>query len=110
VRDYSEADVVEEPFNALDISSKTTSYGQRLSEPLHQTVRHQWLGALVPEKRESESSLLGPTLFFSPGAQGGETDVTVIRLLQQGVDRSPEQVLALRANRTRLAGEAAGQG
>ncbi len=81
--DHSEADVVEEPFKALDISSKTTSYGLRLSQPLYQTVRRQWLGALILEKRESESSLLGTPFSFSPGAQDGKTDVTVVRLLQQ---------------------------
>ncbi|MGH6635692.1 MAG: ShlB/FhaC/HecB family hemolysin secretion/activation protein [Gammaproteobacteria bacterium] len=93
--DRSAADIVEEPFDRIDISSETETYGVSLSHPIYRTPRRQLLTELVFERRQSETFLLGEPFAFSPGTEDGESDVTVLRLRQEWVDRSPNQVLAL---------------
>ncbi|MGH8604710.1 MAG: ShlB/FhaC/HecB family hemolysin secretion/activation protein [Gammaproteobacteria bacterium] len=96
--DRSDADIVEQPFDRIDIASETETYGVSLSHPFYRTPRRQLLAELVFERRRSETFIFGDTPFsFSPGPRDGKSDVTVLRLRQEWVDRSPNQVLALRS-------------
>jgi len=96
--DRSDADIVEAPFDRIDIASETQTYGVSLSHPFYRTPKRQLLAELVFERRRSETFILGDTPFsFSPGPRDGKSDVTVLRLRQEWVDRSPNQVLALRS-------------
>ena len=96
--DRGGSDIVEEPFDAIDITSETETYGLSLSHPFYRIPRRQLLVELVFERRRSETFIFGDTPFsFSPGPRDGKSDVTVLRLRQEWVDRSPAHVLALRS-------------
>jgi hemolysin activation/secretion protein len=95
--DRSDSEVIEEPFNAIDIRSETETYGVSLSHPFYRTPQRQLLGDLLLERRGSETFLLGQPFSFSPRVRNGESDVTVLRLVQEWVDRRPNQVLAARS-------------
>jgi hemolysin activation/secretion protein len=91
------AEVVQEPFKALDITSMLTTVGVQLSHPVYRTPSRQLaLGANL-EKRESETTLLGEPFSFSPGVENGRAVVAVLRLVQDYVDRGRDQVIALRS-------------
>ncbi|MGH8487517.1 MAG: ShlB/FhaC/HecB family hemolysin secretion/activation protein [Gammaproteobacteria bacterium] len=105
--DRSDADIVEEPFDRIDIASETETYGVSLSHPFFRTPRRQLLAELVFERRRSETFIFKGTPFelsfpfylqpFPDADIDGETEVSVIRVRQEWVDRSPNQVLALRS-------------
>ena len=96
--DRGDSDIVEEPFDAIDITSETETYGLSLGHPFYRTPRRQLLGELVFERRRSETFIFGDTPFsFSPGPRDGKSDVTVLRLRQEWVDRSLAHVFALRS-------------
>ena len=52
---------------------------------------------LVGERVSNETSLLGRSFSFSPGAEDGESVVTAIRASQEWIHRSQTQVIALRS-------------
>jgi hemolysin activation/secretion protein len=95
--DRSDSEVIEEPFDAIDIRSETKTYGVSFSHPFYRTPQRQLLGELIFERRSSETFLLGQPFSFSPGVRNGESEVTVLRLVQEWVDRRPNQVLAARS-------------
>ncbi|MBN2701581.1 MAG: ShlB/FhaC/HecB family hemolysin secretion/activation protein [Methylothermaceae bacterium] len=95
--DRSDADVIEEPFDDLDIESRTRTYGIALSHPVYQTPRQTLSLTLRFERRRSETFLQGERFSFSPGVQNGKSDVSVLRISQEWVDRSLRQVLAVRS-------------
>lgn len=107
--DRSDSDVVEEPFDRAGIASETETYGVSLSHPFYHTPQRQLLGELLLERRSSETFFFGGMpfcffcsafanrLLFSQSTQNGESDVTVLRLVQEWVDRRPNQVLAARS-------------
>ncbi|MGH8653563.1 MAG: ShlB/FhaC/HecB family hemolysin secretion/activation protein [Gammaproteobacteria bacterium] len=97
--DRSNADIVEAPFGSIDIASETEAYGVSMSHPFYRTPRRQLLAELVFERRQSDTFLLGEPFPFSLGTEAtdGASDVSVLRLRQEWVDRSPNQVLALRS-------------
>jgi len=95
--DKSDSDVVEKPFDSLDITAETESYGFILSHPFYQTPTTTFIASILLEKRRSETSLLGMPFSFSPGAENGRTKLTVLRLMQEWIDRSQEQVLSARS-------------
>ena len=62
--DRGDSDIVEEPFDAIDITSETETYGLSVSHPLYRTPRRQLLAELVFERRQSETFLLGEPFSF----------------------------------------------
>lgn len=89
--------VVESPFDTLDITFRERSAGLAIHHPLYRTLnRRLTLGARL-EKRESSTTLLGVPFSFSPGAEDGETRLTVARLTQEWLDQQIESVLAARS-------------
>ena len=67
--------LVEEPFPALDITSRTTSYGVALRQPLFQTANTEAAISVGFERRVNETRLLGAPFNISPGAVDGEMSV-----------------------------------
>ncbi|MGH8628610.1 MAG: ShlB/FhaC/HecB family hemolysin secretion/activation protein, partial [Gammaproteobacteria bacterium] len=76
--DRGDSDIVEEPFDAIDITSETETFGLSVSHPLYRTPRRQLLTELVFERRRSETFLLGEPFSFSLGPQDGKSDVSVL--------------------------------
>ena len=89
--------LVEEPFPALDITSRTTSYGVALRQPLFQTANTEAAISVGFERRVNETRLLGAPFNISPGAVDGEMSVSVLRVSQEWVSRGQDSILALRS-------------
>ena len=95
--EQSDSDVVEEPFDAIDIASETRDFSVGLRYPVIKTLNRTFDLSLNLEKRKSKTFLLGDPFSFSDGVENGESKVTVVRLIADWVDRSEDQVIAARS-------------
>jgi hemolysin activation/secretion protein len=98
---YNENDVVEKPFDDLDISSTSETLGLGVSQPVYRSARHRVELFLDAERRKSETFLgilPGDDRFsFVAGPEDGVSRITVLRLGQQWVYRDLVQAFALRS-------------
>jgi filamentous hemagglutinin family protein len=99
----SESEVVEEPFNQLNILGDSHYYELSLRQPLIQTPTQEFALGITASRRESDiSSLLeefdvSPSE-LSPGAdESGQTQVSVLRFFQEWTNRNSREVLAARS-------------
>lgn len=93
-----DSEVVDEPFEDLDIESEFWSAGVQLSQPLYRTPREEINLTLGFERRESQTSLLGVPFAFSPGVEpDGESKVSVVRFGQDWLRRTADRVFAARS-------------
>ncbi len=99
--DRTEADIIEDPFDLLNIESTTESYGASLRHPFYQTPQKQLIGEIIFEKRRSKTTFQFPGVPREPfdfsGVENGKSKVTALRFVQEWVDRSSSRVLALRS-------------
>jgi hemolysin activation/secretion protein len=96
--EWTDADVVEEPLDELDITSESSTVGFRVSHPLLRTSREQLTLAAGLDLRRSETELLGEGFAFSPGVEpDGKSKVSVLRFIQDYVARTRNQVIAARS-------------
>ena len=95
--DRSDADVIEEQFKPLDITSETEGYGIRLSHPFYHTPQATAEASLSFERRRSESQSHGEPFPAGVGTDNGRSKVTVLRFTQEWVNRSASQVIAARS-------------
>lgn len=94
----TESEVFEEPFDDLDIESKSWSAGLGLDQPLFRTPEQLFSVGVRFERRYSKTFLLGEPFAFSPGVSSeGESDVSVLRFTGDWLRRSRSQVLAARS-------------
>ena len=92
------ADILEDPFEALNISSDATVAEITLRQPLVQTPTLELALGLVASRQETQTFLDGQEFFLSAGASNeGETVVTALRFFQEWTQRSPRHVTALRS-------------
>ncbi|MEZ5728228.1 MAG: ShlB/FhaC/HecB family hemolysin secretion/activation protein [Burkholderiaceae bacterium] len=92
----SDARVVEAPFSALDIDSRSRIASLGLSWPIVESdVRTVWLGIGI-DRKHSETRLLGQPFSFSPGVQDGRAVATALRLSIDGQRRGARDALAAR--------------
>jgi hemolysin activation/secretion protein len=94
---YSRSRIVEEPFNALDIESETYEFGIGVSQPLYRAPGKTLTASLGHDYRVNKTFLLDNPFSFSEGAEDGRTAVSALRGTLEWVDRSQEQVIALRS-------------
>jgi hemolysin activation/secretion protein len=93
--------VIEQPFDILEIESRSRYYELTLTQPLQQTPTSDVAIGLTFSRRESETRLgiddIGP-FPLSPGADDqGRTRLAALRFFQTWTQRSPTAVLALRS-------------
>lgn len=93
----TDADVVENPFNDIDINSDTKTFGLGLGHPIIRRPGYELVGSLNFERRRSETSLLDEPFSFSIGARDGRSDVSVFRLSASWLQRHRRQLLAARS-------------
>jgi hemolysin activation/secretion protein len=95
---YSRSDsaVIEERFEALDIESKSTSWGLTAAFPLLRPGNKQFTLSLGFQSNESTSYLLGMPFSFSPGAIDGVAKTSVAQLGLDWSARGQNAVTALR--------------
>jgi hemolysin activation/secretion protein len=94
--EVSESDVVEEPFNEIDVESEASSIQIGASLPVIRTLDQELHLEASLERERSTTFLLGRRFSFSPGVEDGQSDVTALRLAQQWQHRATDQVIALR--------------
>ena len=95
--EYTDSDVVEDPFDDLDITGKADSFAVEIAHPFYRTPNRELTLALRGEVRHSEITFLGQSYSFSSGIQDGESDVSVVRFTQEWLSRSRLQVFAVRS-------------
>ncbi len=95
----SSSNVIETPFNLLDIVSSSRNYELSIRQPLLQNTAQEFALGLTLSHRQSTASLLGGAIPFpSLGADAdGQTKVTALRFFQDYIQRSTQEVLALRS-------------
>lgn len=90
--------IIEEPFNELEIETKSDIYGISLRQPVYRTLNSELALELMGEHLTSKTSLLGEPFPLSPGAnQKGESFVTALRPALEWVYRTQNQVVSARS-------------
>jgi hemolysin activation/secretion protein len=89
--------VVEEPFEDLDLESKSDVYTIALRQPVYRTLNSEVALEFSGERLSHETSLLGERFSFEPGARNGRSVVTALRAVQEWVHRTQGQVIAARS-------------
>ena len=95
--EYTDADVVEEPFEDLDITGRADTFAVEVAHPFYRTPARELTLALRGEVRHSQTTLLGEPISFAPGVSDWESDVSVIRFTQDWLSRSRFRVFAVRS-------------
>jgi len=94
----SKTNVIEEPFDSLEIEGRSRTYELTYRQPVVQKPDRELALGLTLSRQESDTTLLGEKFQLSPGAnEQGETRVSAIRFFQEYVQRSPNQVFAARS-------------
>ncbi|WP_442942786.1 ShlB/FhaC/HecB family hemolysin secretion/activation protein [Nostoc sp.] len=97
------SNVIEPPFDFLDIESASRYYELTFRQPIIQTPTQEFTLGLTASRRESDiSSLLQregvPASELSPGADDeGHTRVSALRFFQEWTSRNSREVIALRS-------------
>ncbi len=94
--DRNDSQMVEAPFDVIDITGQGIRWRLSLEQTLYQTPTASFLVGIHGETRHSETTLLGIPYAFSPGVDPmtGESDVTVLRLYQEWLWRSSKEVFS----------------
>jgi len=93
----SESDVVEDPFDRLDIYSESETYGVTLSQPFYLTRSQELRLGVTGEYRTSKTELLDECFAFVPDTGKCEVEVTVLRLFGEWTWATPRNVIAARS-------------
>ncbi len=93
----SNSNVIETPFNILDIYSNSTNYDFTFRQPVLQTPSQELAFGISGSYRESLATLLKIPFPLSAGADNnGVTKVSVLSFFQDYTQRSSQSVLAFR--------------
>jgi len=91
-------EVIEEPFNTLDIQSNSRYYELDFRQPLLLKPTQELAIGISFSRQESETSLLDTPFPLSRGAdEDGNTKISAVRFWQEWVTRNEQQVIALRS-------------
>lgn len=94
----SASDVIEKPFDILDIHSESNYFDITARHPLIQTPTQELALGLTFGRRTTKTTLLGDIPFPSQGADlEGRTTETVLRFFQEYTKRSSQAVFAARS-------------
>ncbi len=95
---YSNNDIVEDPFTPLDIESESNYYELGFRQPLILKPNQEFTMGMAFSFQESKTRVLDTPFPLSRGAdEDGNTRVGAIRLFQEYVTRSDQEVFALRS-------------
>ena len=98
----NDSNVVEPPFNDLEIESESRYYELTLRQPVIRSVKERTFQelafGLIGFWRENESSVLGMPFPLTPGAEDdGETRIFALRFLTDWTLQNAQEVIALRS-------------
>ncbi|MFN6528895.1 ShlB/FhaC/HecB family hemolysin secretion/activation protein [Nostoc sp. ChiSLP03a] len=95
------SNVIEPPFDFLDIESASRYYELTFRQPIIQTPTQEFALGLTASRRESDISWkpeFGPPSSLSPGSdEKGRTRVSALRFFQEWTSRNSREVIALRS-------------
>jgi len=91
----TDSNIVEEPFNIIEIVSKSETAGIALSRPFRSRSNRVLTATLGVENRQAENWLLGIPFSFTPGEQDGRSEVSVAYLGGQMLWPSPNQMIGV---------------
>ncbi len=92
------SNVIEPPFDSIDINSESRYYELSFRQPLIQTPSQEVAVGLSANRRESETSLLNQPFRLSFGAdERGRTRISALRFFQDWTGRDTRQVIAARS-------------
>jgi hemolysin activation/secretion protein len=95
---WSESEVITSEFDSLDFESDFVSYGITLRQPLYRTPLQEVAIGLVGEWRQSTTYIFeDEKISLAPGADDGETTVSVLRFFQEWTRRSRNDAIAARS-------------
>lgn len=100
----TDSEVIEDPFDTLNIQSESRYYELTYRQPLVQTPSNEFALSLTASRRESKSEYLegviedGPEPFPSLGADSdGRTRISALRFAQEWTQQGSQQVIAARS-------------
>lgn len=96
---FSNSTIISEPFQDLDLGSKSSYYGVRYHQPLYETPTQEIALGFVFSHQNTQLSLMDigfPTLARGTDIEG-ITKISALRLFQEYSDRSNSHVFALRS-------------
>jgi hemolysin activation/secretion protein len=93
----SRGDVVEEPFDDIDIESRSDTYGITLDQPLLRLRNNEIRVGVTGEWRTSKTTLLDTCFSFAIGTDDCKTKVSVLRSFAGWTWSTPNFVVAARA-------------
>jgi hemolysin activation/secretion protein len=90
--------VIEKPFNSLDITGNSYSVDVSFRQPIIQTPRDEFALGITASRQESSNKLLGINFPLSPGADNnGKTRISALRLFQDWTRRRSKDVFSVRS-------------
>lgn len=90
--------VIEKPFNSLDISGNSYSADVSFRQPIIQTPREEFALGITASRQESSNKLLGFNFPLSPGSDNnGRTRISALRLFQDWTRRRSKDVVSVRS-------------
>jgi hemolysin activation/secretion protein len=92
----SDTEIVEDPFDRLDIEAEIRTFGLSYTHPYKRSLNRYASLFAIGEYRSSESFLLGSGFSFSSGVDDGEAKIAALRIGWEDVRRSRSQVIATR--------------
>ncbi|MBW4557406.1 MAG: ShlB/FhaC/HecB family hemolysin secretion/activation protein [Trichormus sp. ATA11-4-KO1] len=94
------SNVIERPFNILDIQSSSRYYEVTLRQPLIQTPTQEFALGITASRRENEATYVAEERLPFPalGAdEQGRTRISALRFFQEWTTRNSREVIALRS-------------
>jgi hemolysin activation/secretion protein len=94
----SASKIIEQPFNILDIQSRSSYYELSLQHPIIQTPTQEFTVGITATHRQSQAQFQGNIPFPTAGVDlNGNTRLSALRLVQTYTQRSESEVLAARS-------------
>lgn len=94
----SDSNIIEDPFDELEIEGRTQTVSIGFRQPIVQSSESEFALSVAADWRQSRTFLYEDMPFsFSSGPEKGESKVTALRLTQEWVRRTPKLVLAARS-------------
>lgn len=93
--DISESDVIDDEVEDLDIESESRSIRVGLAMPVIETASNRVGLDLTFERERNKTFLLDEPFSFSPGADEGRTDLSLLRFTQDWQNRGRRRAISL---------------
>jgi hemolysin activation/secretion protein len=94
----TDSNIIEPPFQPVDIEATSRNYELTLRQPVVESPRQEIALGLTATRRESDTTLLGVPFRLSPGAnEEGQTRLNALRFVQEYTQRGAKQVFAARS-------------